>query len=61
MKVRELMRRLEQDGWTAVRQRGSHRVFRHPVKPGILVVPVHEGQDVNPGTLAAILKQAGLK
>lgn len=61
MKVRALVRLLEQDGWVAVRQRGSHRVFRHPRKPGILVVPMHSAQDVNPGTLQAIVKKAGLK
>jgi len=52
---------LEQDGWYAARQQGSHRVFRHPVKAGRLVVPIHQGQDVRPGTLHAILKAAGLR
>ena len=61
MKVRELIRQLEQDGWIGVRQQGSHRVFRHPIKRGILVVPMHSNQDVHTGTLQAILKKAGLK
>lgn len=63
MKVSELIRRLEQDGWSEVRQSGSHRVYRHPVKAGQLTVPVtvavHRGIEV--ATLHSILKQAGLK
>jgi predicted RNA binding protein YcfA (HicA-like mRNA interferase family) len=38
MKVREVIRRLEADGWRLVRQRGSHRQFRHPTRPGTVTV-----------------------
>jgi predicted RNA binding protein YcfA (HicA-like mRNA interferase family) len=61
LKVRDLIRELERDGWRKVRTRGSHRQFKHPIKPGTLTVAGKAGIDVPPGTLSAILKQAGLK
>ena len=60
MKVREILRMLEEDGWRQVRQRGSHRKFRHPSKPGAVTVAGHPSLDLAPGTLRSILKQAGL-
>ena len=60
-KVREIIRRLEQDGWYLVATRGSHRQYRHPAKPGQVTIPGHLGDDVRPGTLSSILRQAGLK
>lgn len=41
--------------------KSSHRYYTHPSKPGKVTVPVHAGKDLPPGTLHAILKQAGLK
>lgn len=61
MKVRELIRLLEKDGWRQVRQRGSHRQFHHPTKPGTVTVSGKLGVDIPPGTLRSALKQAGLK
>jgi predicted RNA binding protein YcfA (HicA-like mRNA interferase family) len=61
MKVKDLIRRIEADGWVQVRQRGSHRQFRHPLKPGTVTVAGKPGVDVPPGTLNNVLKQAGLK
>ena len=61
MKVRELIRLLEQDGWRLARTRGSHRQFKHSNKPGTVTVAGKEGVDVPPGTLNAVLKQAGVK
>jgi predicted RNA binding protein YcfA (HicA-like mRNA interferase family) len=49
------------DGWQLVRTKGSHRQFRHPDKPGAVTVAGKPGIEVPKGTLAAILKQAGLK
>ena len=49
------------DGWYQARQRGSHRQFKHPAKPGLVTVAGKPGDDVAPGTLNSILKQAGLK
>jgi predicted RNA binding protein YcfA (HicA-like mRNA interferase family) len=61
MRVGGLVRQLEQDGWIAVRQSGSHRIYRHATKPGQLVVPVQFGKELATGTLQNILKKAGLK
>ena len=61
MKVRELIRLLEEDGWRLARTRGSHRQFKHSNKPGTVTVAGREAVDVPPGTLNAVLKQAGLK
>jgi predicted RNA binding protein YcfA (HicA-like mRNA interferase family) len=59
MKSADLIRLLEAGGWTLDRVRGSHHVFRHPTKPGIVVVP-HPKKDLGTGLVAAIRKQAGL-
>lgn len=61
LKVRELVRLLEDDGWRLARMRGSHTRLKHPTKPGTVTVAGKEGVDVPPGTLHAVLKQAGLK
>ena len=63
MKVRDLVKSLEQAGWKLERMRGSHRQYRHPEKPELRTVTVagHPAEDVTKGTLNAILKQAGLK
>jgi predicted RNA binding protein YcfA (HicA-like mRNA interferase family) len=49
------------DGWYQARQRGSHRQFKHPRKPGLVTIAGKPGDDLAPGTLNSILKQAGLK
>jgi predicted RNA binding protein YcfA (HicA-like mRNA interferase family) len=61
IKVRELIRLLEKEGWIQLRVKGSHRQFRHPSKPLVITVPGNEGQELSPGTLNDILKKAGLK
>ncbi len=61
MKVRDLIRWLEADGWLQVRMRGSHRQFHHPTKRGIVTVAGQPSGELPPGTLSSILKQAGLK
>ncbi|HXI11766.1 MAG TPA: type II toxin-antitoxin system HicA family toxin [Thermoanaerobaculia bacterium] len=61
MKVREVLRLLEDDGWVLVRTRGSHRQFRHSSKPGTVTVAGKESLDLPIGTLNSILKQGGLK
>jgi predicted RNA binding protein YcfA (HicA-like mRNA interferase family) len=60
-KVHELISRLEADGWFLVRQKGSHRQYRHPNKSGTVTVAGKPSIDVPPGTLNSILKQAGLR
>jgi len=61
VKVREIIKVIEDDGWRHVRTKGSHRPFKHDDKPGVVTVPGHLGDDIAIGTLNSILKQAGLK
>ena len=61
VKVREVIKLIEADGWRHVRTKGSHRQFRHPVKPGTVTIAGKLGVDVPKGTLNSILKQSGLK
>ena len=60
-KVRAVLRLIEIDGWYQARTRGSHRQFKHPEKRGLVTVAGKPGDDLAPGTLNSILKQAGLK
>lgn len=52
---------LEEDGWRQVRTSGSHRQFKHHVKPGVVTVSGKAAADVRPGTLANIRRQAQLE
>jgi predicted RNA binding protein YcfA (HicA-like mRNA interferase family) len=52
---------LEHDGWCVVRQRGSHRQFKHPTKSGVVTVAGEPGSDLSTRTLTSVLRQAGLK
>ena len=61
MKVRDAIRLIEDDGWYQVATRGSHRQFKHPRKLGRVTVAGKPSDDLAPGTLNSILKQAGLK
>lgn len=61
MKVREVIKLIEADGWKHARTRGSHRQFNHSSKRGVVTVPAKLSDELAPGTLNNILKQAGLK
>jgi predicted RNA binding protein YcfA (HicA-like mRNA interferase family) len=61
MKVGEVLRLLYDDGWYVVVTKGDHRQLKHPQKPGRVTVAGKPGDDLPPGTLNSILKQAGLK
>jgi predicted RNA binding protein YcfA (HicA-like mRNA interferase family) len=61
MKVREAIRLIEDDGWVLVATRGSHRQYKHAAKPGRVTIAGKPSDDLAPGTLNSILKQAGLK
>jgi predicted RNA binding protein YcfA (HicA-like mRNA interferase family) len=61
MKVREAIRLVEADGWYHVATRGSHRQYKHPRKFGRVTIAGKPSDDLAPGTLNSILKQAGLK
>ncbi len=59
MKSADLIRELQAAGWRLDRVRGSHHVFKHSSRPGIVVVP-HPKKALGPGLVAAIQKQAGV-
>ena len=61
MKVCEVIRLLERDGWKHVRTSGSHPQFQHPVKRGTVTVAGNPGVDMPPGTLRSILQRANLQ
>lgn len=56
----QLLSLLKKKGWTVSRQKGSHVCLKHPDNPNPLVVPVHGHTPLKMGTMAAILKDAGL-
>ena len=61
MKIRDIIKLVKRDGWRMVNQEGSHRQYKHPSKPGKVTITGHPSDDVAPGTLNSIQKQAGLK
>jgi len=61
MKVRDLVKLLEKDGWFLARVNGSHHHYHHPHKPGTVTIPGQPGKDIPEGTRNSVLKQAGLK
>ena len=61
MKVREVIRLLEKNGWVKIRSKGSHRQFKHPNQPLVITLPGNERTELAPGTLKGILRKAGLK
>ncbi len=60
MTANDVVKALRADGWFEDAQRGSHRHFAHPVKPGRVTIPMHGAQMLKPKTLASIAAQAGL-
>lgn len=60
-KVADVLKILQADGWYLKAQKGSHRQFKHDGKPGRVTVASKPSDDLAPGTLDSILKQAGLK
>ena len=61
MKVRDLLKLLDADGWTINRTRGSHRQFIHPRKKATVTVSGQSNDDIHPKTLKSMLSQAGLE
>jgi predicted RNA binding protein YcfA (HicA-like mRNA interferase family) len=61
MKVSEVLQLLREDGWYLVTTKGSYRQFKHPTKPVRVTVAGKPSDDLAPGTLNSILKQANLK
>ena len=61
MKIRDVIKLLGKDVWYLSRTRGSHRQYKHPSKSGLITVAGKPSDDLAPGTLNSIFKQAGLK
>lgn len=61
MKVRDIIKMIEGDGWYLIVIKGSHRQYKHPSKKGRVTIAGHLSDDLSPGTLNSILKQAKLK
>ena len=55
--AREVIRVAERLGFVFRRQKGSHAVYRRDRDRARLVVPVHPGETIKPGTLMTVLKQ----
>ena len=60
-KIRDILKRLEADGWTFKSQEGSHRQLIHPTKPGKVTVAGHPSKEPSDSSYQSILKQSGLK
>jgi predicted RNA binding protein YcfA (HicA-like mRNA interferase family) len=58
MKVRDVIKLIEADGWYRIKTEGDHRQYTHPMKRGRVTIAGHPSKEVPPGTLASILKQA---
>jgi predicted RNA binding protein YcfA (HicA-like mRNA interferase family) len=61
IKVRDIIKQIEADGWYLARTRGSHRQYKHPTKSGLVTVPGKPSDDLAIGTSNNILKQAQLR
>ena len=61
MKIRDVIRMIEADGWYFVRQKGDHRQYRHHAKKGCVTIAGHYSKDIHPKTLNSVLVQAGLR
>jgi predicted RNA binding protein YcfA (HicA-like mRNA interferase family) len=60
MKIRDVVELIEDDGWYLVVTKGSHRQYKHPIKPGRVTIAGHLNDDLAPGTLNSVFKQAQL-
>ena len=58
MKVRDVIKKLEEDGWYQIRMRGSHCQFHHKSKKGTVTLAGHPNTDVPLGIQKAIWRQA---
>jgi predicted RNA binding protein YcfA (HicA-like mRNA interferase family) len=61
MKVKEIIKLIEKDGWFLNRTRGSHRQYKHLLKSGTVTIAGHPNDELHPKTESSILKQAALK
>ncbi|MFH1722041.1 MAG: type II toxin-antitoxin system HicA family toxin [Candidatus Altiarchaeota archaeon] len=61
MKIRDVIKLIEADGWYLVNMRGSHRQYKHPSKKGRVTIAGNLSHTLAPGTLSSVFKQAQLK
>ena len=61
VKVRDVIKRIEADGWYLARVRGDHRHYKHLTKKGIVTISGHPGKDTPVGTLLSVFKQAQIE
>jgi len=61
LKIREIVRKLKEDGWYHHSTRDSHRQFEHLSKSGRVTVPGQPGDELAVGTVDSIYKQTGWK
>jgi predicted RNA binding protein YcfA (HicA-like mRNA interferase family) len=58
---RRVIQALTRAGFVIDRVVGSHHVLVFPGDPTrTVIVPVHSGRDLKPGTMRAIIRQAGM-
>lgn len=61
MKIKDVIKLIEDDGWFLIRQKGSHRQYKHKFKKGLVTIAYHKlNDDIAKGTLLSVLKQAGI-
>ena len=61
MKVRDVIKLVEADGWYHVGTRGDHRQYKHPIKKGRVTIPGHPSDEMKPQLYNSVLKQAQIK
>jgi predicted RNA binding protein YcfA (HicA-like mRNA interferase family) len=61
MKYRDFVKMLRENDWQIKSQQGSHQHWVHATRPGKVTVAGHPNDDIPPGTLKSMMKQAGLK
>ena len=61
MKVRDVIKLIEEDGWYLVATKGSHQQYKHPTKSGRVTIAGHPNDDLAPGTLNSVFKQAQIQ
>ena len=62
MKIKDVINIITKDGWFEVRQKGSHKQYKHSIKKGLVTTACHKmSDDLAPGTLDSIMKQAQIK
>ncbi len=60
MKVREIIKLIEADGWYRIKAKGGHRQYKHPAKPGRVTVPGQMNAELDKKTEKSIIAQARL-